>query len=472
MPLKSLPRLSSSPLCQSPKLSILSASIPLRAVQKILSIDPAYYTDHVRYHAALDPASEQTRDLRELYTAFGKLTHEAVLPRQTKVRYYEELIRTFVRLDFGVYASTQPRLAQINGKLGPSTLKEVLLANPGRRWSSYELFEQHSTSDRDVKHIVLQRLVDGEKADTEPEDIKISFFKARNILKLAADSFADLGQDSQKRLVTDFFALELDSYIAVLPLDVDVRKQLLELPDLTPKQRLSLLTLDLPDPVLIENLVPIARAGKLETSENEKLMHEQLGFLPALDPEKTAWKLIQVLEPLPQAAAAIAKARGFFLEKPQAVPPDSLAASLDELNFLIGAHETVRTGATPVLVETTSPQIACAKILLHAWNGCQDEALDEYNAAITKWGAETDTSSQLVYCLVLATLLQHDVQLAQYIRKRAVDAGLVSKSADRRVADTMKTYGDLVEEKRDARQGLQNEVLSTLVHLAETVETA
>ncbi|ESX02098.1 hypothetical protein KL918_003641 [Ogataea parapolymorpha] len=434
-------------------------------------IDPVYYTDHVRYHAGLDPANEQTHDLCELYTAFGKLTHQAALPRQTKVHYYNELIRTFARFDFGVYACIQPHLAQINGKLEPSTLKEVLLANPGRRWSTYEIFEQHCTSDPEVKHIVLERLVDGEKADTEPEDIEISFFKAYNILKLAADSFADLGEDSQKRLVTDFFALELDSYIASLPLDVDVRKQLLELPNLTPKQRLSLLTLDLPNPVLIENLVPIAGAGKLQTSENEKLMHEKLGFLPLLDPEKSAWKLISVLEPLPQAAAAIAKARGFFLEKSQTVPTDPLAANLDELNFLISAHETVRTGAAPVFVETASPQIACAKILLHAWTGSQDEALDEYNAAIAKWGAETQTSSQLVYCLVLATLLQNDVQLAQYIRKRAVDAGLVTKNMDRRIADTMKAYGDLVEEKKDVRQGLQNEALSTLVHLAETVET-
>ncbi|KAG7859039.1 hypothetical protein KL919_003104 [Ogataea angusta] len=454
-------------------LSRLRPLVPTvkQSAAALARIDPAYYTDHVRYHAGLDPASKQTCDLRELYTAFGKLTRQAALPRETKARYYNELIRTFVRLDFGVYASTQPQLAQIGGQLEPSTLKEVLLANPGRRWSSYEIFEQNQTSDPEVKHIVLERLVDGEKADTEPEDIAISFFKAHNILKLAADSFARLEEESQKRLVTDFFALELDSYIAVLPLAVDVRTKLLQLPNLTPKQRLSLLALDLPDSVLIENLVPIAGAGKLQPSENEKQMHEKLGFLPSLDPEKSAWKLISVLEPLPQAAAAIAKARGFFLDKAQTESPDPLAARLDELNFLIGAHETVRTGAEPVFVETTSPQIACAKILQHAWTGSQDEALDEYNAAIAKWGAETHTSSQLVYCLVLATLLQNDVQLAQYIRKRAVDAGLVTKSADRRIADTMKAYGDLVEENRDVRQGLQSNALSTLVHLAETVET-
>ncbi|KAG7880889.1 hypothetical protein KL905_002242 [Ogataea polymorpha] len=434
-------------------------------------IDPVYYADHVRYHAGLEPASEQAHDLRELYTVFGKLTHQAALPRQTKVRYYNELIRTFARLDFGVYACTQPHLAQINGKLEPSTLKEVLLANPGRRWSSYEIFEQHRTSDPEVKHIVLERLVNGEKADTEPEDIQISFFKAYNILKLEADSFADLGEESQKRLVTDFFALELDSYIASLPLDVGVRKQVLELPNLTPKQRLSLLTLDLPNSVLIENLVPIAGAGKLQTSENEKLMHQKLGSLPLLDPEKCATKLISLLEPLPQAAAAIAKARGFFLNKSQPVATAPPAASLDEIKFLIGAHETVRTGAAPVFVETASPQMACAKILLHAWTGSQDEALDEYNAAMARWGAETHASSRLVYCLVLAALLQNDVQLAQYIRKRAVDAGLVTKDVDRRVADTMKAYGDLVEEKKDVRQGLRDQVLSTLVHLAETVET-
>ncbi|KAH3662600.1 hypothetical protein OGAPHI_005852 [Ogataea philodendri] len=429
-----------------------------QSIASIAKIEPRYFVDHIRFHRNLSPEDEQTMDLRDLYSTIGDLTSRASISNTAKLSHYNELIRQFARLDFGVYSSIAPKIEQIKGSLDKDTIYQLILANPGRRWTSFELWVQNLTRDDKIRQLVLRRLVEGEKVDTEPEDKEITLSKAISIIQLDLDTM-ELDPAAQKLLVEAFFRLELESYVPQLDVDLDVAQDILQTETLSPKQILSLVTPTLPTSSLVKAIVPLSSLETVKYSENEKLVEKKVGYLPEMDVSKTVAEIRAKLEQVPDTEVTESSSKSL---SPQT---SSQGAYFKQL---LGIHDALESNQDINIedIEATAAPVSATKILLYAWNGLFDQSMDEYNEAVAKWNNDPSAVSELVYCLVLAALLNRDLQLAQFIRKRAKESNILTKPTDQRVSQMMKQYGDLAEAKQSQSQGLKPTVLTEILHLA------